>query len=56
MITGPKIGAAKEEIETLVVNGLESEMAVKGDKITFPFEIKITAKDKLYKIVKTGDA
>jgi len=56
MITGPKIGAAKEEIETLVVNGLKSEMAVKGDKITFPFEIKITAKDKLYKIVKTGDA
>lgn len=56
MITGPGIGAVKEKMERLVVNGLESELAVKGDKITFPFKVKITSKDKLYKIVKNGDA
>ena len=56
MITGPKIGMAKEKMETLMVNGVESSMAVKGDKITFPFEIKITHQDKLYKIVETLNA
>ena len=53
MITGPKVGMAKEKMETLMVNGVESNMAVKGDKITFPFEIKVTHQDKLYKIVET---
>lgn len=56
MITGPKVGMAKEKMETLMVNGIESSMAVKGDKITFPFEIKVTHQDKLYKIVETLNA
>ena len=56
MITGPKVGMAKEKMETLMVNGVESSMAVKGDKITFPFEIKVTHQDKLYKIVETLNA
>jgi len=56
MITGPKVGMAKEKMETLMVNGVESNMAVKGDKITFPFEIKVTHQDKLYKIVETLNA
>lgn len=53
MITGPVIGLAKEEMKTLIVNGVETNIAVKGDKITFPFDTKITAQDKLYKIVET---
>ena len=53
MITGPAIGMAKEKMETLTVNGIESDIAVKGDKITFVFGTKITSQDKLYKIVET---
>jgi len=53
MITGPAIGMAKEKMETLTVNGIESNIAVKGDKITFVFSTKITSQDKLYKIVET---
>jgi putative protease len=53
MITGPVIGMVKEKMDTLVVNGEKGNQAVKGDKITFPFGTKITAQDKLYKIVGT---
>lgn len=52
MLTGPSYGAAKTTSIPLFVNGIESSEAVKGDKITFPFENKISAKDKLYKIVE----
>jgi U32 family peptidase len=52
MITGPAVGMAKEKMETLTVNGLENTIAVKGDKITFPFGIKVGPQDKLYKIVE----
>jgi putative protease len=51
MITGPAVGMAKEKMEILTVNGANGEVALKGDKITFPFEMKITHQDKLYKIV-----
>ena len=53
MITGPVVGMAKEKVETLTVNGIEGDIAVKGDKITFVFGTKITSQDKLYKIVET---
>ncbi|MGF2414395.1 peptidase U32 family protein [Ferruginibacter sp.] len=53
MISGPVIGMAKEKMETLIVNGLKAAVAKKGDKITFPFGIKISPQDKLYKIVAT---
>jgi putative protease len=56
MISGPKIGMAKEKIETLIVNGIESDTATKGDRITFPFATKITTQDKLYKIVANENA
>lgn len=52
MIIGPAIGMAKEKMEPLIVNGMKAEMANKGDKITFPFPTKLTAQDKLYKLVK----
>lgn len=53
MISGPAVGMAKEKMATLTVNGQDAAVAVKGDKITFPFATKITAQDKLYKIVAT---
>jgi len=51
MVTSPDFGIVKEKMNRLVTNGMEVK-AVKGDLITFPSEKKITAKDKLYKIVE----
>ncbi len=52
MITGPAFGMVKEKLDLLIVNGIKSDVAVKADKITFPFDTKITSQDKLYKIVE----
>lgn len=51
LITGPAIGSRKQVMETLTVNGMEGLNAGKGDKITFKVEMKVTSKDKLYKII-----
>ncbi|MFN8244085.1 MAG: peptidase U32 family protein [Ferruginibacter sp.] len=56
MITGPRLGMLKEEMTTLTVNGVSADKAGRGDKITFPVAAKITAQDKLYKIVAAADA
>ena len=56
MVTGPKCGMVKEKMETLVVNGKKNKSARKGDLVTFPFETKVTASDKLYKIVGSDHA
>lgn len=56
MITGPKCGMVKEKMEKLFVNGIENNQALKGDLITLPFATKVTAADKLYKIVEAGNA
>lgn len=55
MVSGAKLGVQKERFETLRVNGVEQNEAVKGDKITFPVAAKLTPQDKLYKIVSTAD-
>ena len=52
MIIGPAIGLARQNISNLIVNGVASDIAIKGDKITFPFNKKIATNDKLYKIIK----
>ncbi|WP_220699488.1 peptidase U32 family protein [Pelobium manganitolerans] len=51
MITGAEIGAVKELVKTLTVNGVLAEKATKGDKITFKFPYKVSGKDRLYKLV-----
>lgn len=56
LITGPVCGMVKEKLEMLYVNGVEAVKADKGDKITFLFPVKVTAADKLYKIVDTSHA
>lgn len=55
MLSGPVIGFVKEKMETLTVNGERDCIAVKGDKITFPVDAKITAADKIYKIVEAAN-
>jgi len=56
MVMGPQCGMIKEKVTDLVVNGAPGSEATKGDKITFPFATKVTAKDKLYKIIETDHA
>lgn len=51
MVTGPSCGMVKEVRETLYVNGALAAEAIKGDKVTFPFATRVTAKDKLYKVL-----
>lgn len=55
MISGPVIGFVKEKMEVLKVNGVDGSIAVKGDKITFPVSAKITAADKIYKMVEVAN-
>ncbi|MDP1843845.1 MAG: peptidase U32 family protein [Sediminibacterium sp.] len=55
MITGPACGMVKERMSKLRVNGIETNVAVKGDKISFPFATKVTANNKLYKIVNSNN-
>jgi len=56
MITGNEIGMHKETLSTLIVDGKETEVANKGQKITFPFGIKVGSNDKLYKVVENVNA
>jgi U32 family peptidase len=49
-------GIIKETLAEMKVNGLDIDIAGKGDKITFPCEIKLHGKDKLYKVVEAADA
>lgn len=55
MITGGLFGIIKKSLDRLVVNGAKSTAAIKGDKITLPLAQKVSAKDKLYKIVENKD-
>lgn len=54
MITSTHCGMVKEKLNSLIVNGSEQTTAEKGDKITFPFATKVTASDKMYKIIADG--
>ena len=52
LITSNRFGIHKELLNTFRVNGDEDDAAGKGDKITFPLQLKPSLNDKLYKIVK----
>lgn len=56
MLIGAEHGMIKEQVENLMVNGMQADEAVKGDKITFECATKVSAKDKLYKILKNTNA
>jgi putative protease len=55
LVTGPSCGMIKETTATLRVNGKDGNEAAKGDKITFPFATKVTASDKLYKVITVNN-
>jgi U32 family peptidase len=52
MVIGPKTGFIKAELKEMKVNGAKGTMAERGDKVTFPFGIKVCSSDKLYKVVE----
>lgn len=51
MVISPVHGVFRYSLNQMVVNGEESAEAMKGDKITFPFQNKVTSNDKLYKVI-----
>lgn len=51
LILGRNTGSDKLSLDELMVNGTPATTAVKGDKITFPFEMALRNGDKLYKLV-----
>lgn len=56
MLISPDFGMIKFKIENLIVNGIGSDKAAKGDLITIPCDKKISTKDKLYKIISSTNA
>lgn len=56
LITSPMFGVEKIQLKTLVVNGNEHTNAGKGDHITFPYQHKVSAKEKLYKLLANDES
>jgi putative protease len=52
LITGPNTGAQEMTIESMFVNDVASDKAIKGDLCTFKIPFRIRMSDKLYKIVE----
>lgn len=51
LITGPTTGIIEAQLDNFFVNGKPSEVAVKGDSLTFALAERIRTTDKLYKII-----
>jgi U32 family peptidase len=56
LVTGNRFGVHREILNDFRVNGDEDDIANKSDKITFALNVKPSLNDKLYKIVKAGNA
>ncbi|MGE5520923.1 MAG: peptidase U32 family protein [Candidatus Dadabacteria bacterium] len=56
LITSPAFGMEKLKMTELFVNGERKPIATKGDLVTFPFAHKVSAKEKLYKLIDSADA
>jgi U32 family peptidase len=56
MVTGKDFGVMKNKLQKLMVNGKENKTAIKGDKITIPFDVKVNASSKLYKVIESSNA
>lgn len=55
MFTGPNVGMIKEKLKVLIVNGIRSELATVGDRITYPVNERVTRQDRLYKVIVSKD-
>lgn len=51
LITGPTTGVIETTLESMRVNDVESDLAVRGSEVTFALDKTIRASDKLYKVV-----
>ena len=51
LVLGRNTGSDKIMLDELIINGELGELAVKGNKITFPFENTLHPGDKLYKLI-----
>ena len=51
LIVGPTTGSQELILDTMFVNGNESEVAKTGDKLTFKVSFRIRLSDKLYKVL-----
>ena len=56
MLIGKGEGVHQFTLSDLRVNGIEASEAMKGDKITFPLDVRVREDDKLYKIVAGSEA
>ncbi|UOX35145.1 rhodanese-related sulfurtransferase [Flavobacterium sediminilitoris] len=52
LISGPTTGNQELILDKMLVNGKETDVAKKGDKITFKVPFRIRLSDKLFKIIK----
>ena len=52
LISGPTTGNQEIVLEKMLVNGVESEIAKTGDKITIMLPFRIRLSDKLFKILE----
>lgn len=53
LVTGPTTGAKETTVPEMMVFDVPSDVAKKGDSVTFPVDFRIRPSDKLYKLVKT---
>jgi putative protease len=55
LITGPTTGVIETEIQSMRVDDIEADLALRGSEVTFALDTIIRASDKLYKIVPSED-
>lgn len=54
LIQGPTTGSQETIITDFMVNDVHSELATKGDVLTFPLDFKVRPSDKLYKLIENN--
>lgn len=53
MLISPKTGVLKQQVNYFKVNGVGRGKAERGDRITFPLQVKVSKDDKLYKVLSS---
>lgn len=56
LITGSRTGTHRQTLDEFRVNGIGSDRAIKGDRMTLPLPVKPSEGDKLFKMLTTSDA
>lgn len=53
LVTGPTTGAKEFVIESMMVDEVETDVAVKGQEVTIPVDFVVRPSDKMYRMDKT---